>query len=126
MTAPKEEPASTEGEQTAVASTIETASKKKPKAELLCFGSGLSSGGLQANFDRFRKAKKEEIKYRNYMAEQTAVDRRDPEFKRQLRQKFVDGYIKYFGVPYAKRYHNPGDPHYDAPLFLDCCAPERS
>ena len=25
-------------------------------------------------------------------------------------------------MPYAKRYHNPGDPHYDAPLFLDCCA----
>ena len=68
-----------EPEQTAPAEEEES---KNPKGELLCFGGGLSSGGLQANFDRFRKAKKEEIKYRNYMAAQTAVDRRDPEFKR--------------------------------------------
>ena len=25
-------------------------------------------------------------------------------------------------MPYARRYHNPGEPLYDAPLFLDCCA----
>ena len=31
------------------------------------------------------QAKKEEIKYRNYMAAQTKQDRRDPAFKRQLR-----------------------------------------
>ena len=34
----------------------------------------------------------------------------------------MDGCKKYFGVPYARRYHNPGDKHYDSPLFLDCCA----
>ena len=40
-----------------------------PKGEVLCFG-GVSqkSGGLQKHFDRFRRAKKEEIQYRNYMA----------------------------------------------------------
>ena len=58
---------------------------RKAKAELLCFGGGVQAGGLQANFARFRQAKKEEIKYRNYMAEQTKQDRRDPAFKRQLR-----------------------------------------
>ena len=26
------------------------------------------------------------------------------------------------GVPYAKRYRKKGDPLYNAPLFLDCCA----
>ena len=50
------------------------------------------------------------------------TNRRDPNFKKQLRQKFIDGCIKYFGVPYAKRYHNQGDPLYDAPIFLDWCA----
>ena len=30
--------------------------------------------------------------------------------------------MKYFGVPYAKRYWKPDEKHYDAPLFLDCCA----
>jgi hypothetical protein len=25
-------------------------------------------------------------------------------------------------VPYDRKYHQPGQPLYDAPLFLDCCA----
>ena len=25
-------------------------------------------------------------------------------------------------MPYARRYHKEGEPLYDAPLFLDCCA----
>ena len=41
---------------------------KAPKGELLCVGVNVKQGGLQANFDRFRRAKKDEIKYRNYMA----------------------------------------------------------
>ena len=99
--------------------------KKQPKAEVLCIGGGgfgTAGGGLQKNFERFRKAKQDEVKYRNFMAAQAMPDRRDPEVKRQLRQKFIDGCRKYFGVPYAKRYHKPGDPLYDAPIFLDCCA----
>ena len=32
------------------------------------------------------------------------------------------GKKKYFGVPYAQRYHQPGDELYNAPIFLDCCA----
>ena len=57
-----------------------------PKGEVLCFGGvGPKSGGLQKHFDRFRRAKKEEIQYRNYMAAQSAVDRTDPKFKQALR-----------------------------------------
>lgn len=25
-------------------------------------------------------------------------------------------------MPYAKKFHNPGDSLFNAPLFLDCCA----
>ena len=39
-----------------------------------------------------------------------------------MREKFLETAKKYFGVPYAQRYHAPGDKLYDAPIFLDCCA----
>ena len=64
---------------------------------------------LQKNFDRFRKAKVDEIKYRNYVARQTNQGVRDETFKNQLRMKFVETAKKYFGVPYAKRYWQPGE-----------------
>ena len=43
---------------------------EKKQAELLCFGgvANAKAGGLQNNFARFRKAKADEIKYRNYVA----------------------------------------------------------
>jgi len=50
------------------------------------------------------------------------VDRKDPAFKAQLREKFVETCKKYFGVPYAKRYWKEGEKHFDSPIFLDCCA----
>lgn len=39
-----------------------------------------------------------------------------------LRRKFVERALAYIGVPYAKRYHGPGSPQCNSPLFLDCCA----
>ncbi len=76
-----------------------------PKAELLCFGTTpANDNALQNNFERFRKAKKDEIKYRNYVSKQTKQGTRDLAFKKQLREKFVETAKKYFGVPYAKRY----------------------
>lgn len=97
---------------------------KKQHAELLCIGgvSNNKAGGLQGNFARFRKAKADEIKYRNYVAKQTKANERTPEFKENLRGKFLETVKKYFGVPYAKRYWQPGEEHYDDPIFLDCCA----
>jgi len=49
------------------------------------------------------------------------LDRKDPELKKKLWEKFIETAKKYIGVPYAKRYHKPGDPLYSCPLFLDCC-----
>lgn len=50
------------------------------------------------------------------------IDRTSPEFKQQLREKFIETAKKYIGVPYAQKYHKPSDKLYSAPLFLDCCA----
>ena len=36
--------------------------------------------------------------------------------------KFVDTAKRYFGVPYAAKFWKPGEEHYNAPLYLDCCA----
>ena len=49
----------------------------KPEPVLLCFGqvNQNKSGGLQKNFRNFRQAKKDEIKYRNYVAKQSHIDR---------------------------------------------------
>ena len=77
---------------------------------------------LRSNFERFKKQKVEQIKYRKYVTEQATVDKKDPAVKKRLREKFLELAKKYFGVPYAKRYWNPGEPLYDAPIFLDCCA----
>ena len=94
-----------------------------PKAEVIdCFGNENKNVGLQDHFKRFRQAKKNDIKYRNYVSKQSLAHRTDPAFKDRLRQKFIETAKKYFGVPYAQRYWKPGEKYYDAPLFLDCCA----
>ena len=99
---------------------VEIQKVAQPQAELLTFGN--SKVGLQGNFERFRKKKAEKLKMKQQLVEKNKnIDRQDPVFKQQLREKFIDTAKKYIGVPYAKRYHKPGDPLYDAPLFLDCC-----
>ncbi|TFK13909.1 sodium/hydrogen exchanger 1 [Platysternon megacephalum] len=45
----------------------------------------------------------------------------DPDYRWQLRMKFLEQAKSYIGVPYAKKYHQPGTPEYESPLFLDCC-----
>ena len=89
---------------------------------LMWIGNQQQTQDLRANFERFKKQKVEQIKYRKFVTEQAQVDRRDPAVKKRLREKFLETAKKYFGVPYAKRYFNPGEPLYDAPMFLDCCA----
>ncbi|XP_048581079.1 uncharacterized protein LOC5512073 isoform X2 [Nematostella vectensis] len=64
---------------------------------------------------------KKEFKIAKTMEEKAKISRQDPERMNSLRFKFLEGVKKYFGVPYAKRYHSPDSPHYDSPLFLDCC-----
>ncbi|ETE72194.1 Protein polyglycylase TTLL10, partial [Ophiophagus hannah] len=44
-----------------------------------------------------------------------------PDDRWQLRMKFLQQAQSYVGTPYAKKYHQPGSPEYESPLFLDCC-----
>jgi len=48
--------------------------KEKKKAELMVFGN-TNTGALQKNFDRFLKAKKDEIKYRSEVLKLTKSER---------------------------------------------------
>ena len=81
-----------------------------------------SKTSLQENFEKFRKQKQEQIKQQQYIKKASMQNRKSPEFKAALRKKFVEQAKKYFGVPYAARYWKPGEKHYNAPLYLDCCA----
>jgi hypothetical protein len=59
--ADKKEPASDQEEKKAV-------SKQEPKkAEVLCFGGVSKKGSLQGGFERFRKSKRDDLKYRQYV-----------------------------------------------------------
>ena len=104
------------------AKVVEKPAKKKAAEPDFFAKSSKESGGLQAHFERFRRAKKQDIKYRNYVSQQSLVNRKDPQFKARLREKFVETAVKYFGVPYAGRYWKEGEKHHGAPLYLDCCA----
>ena len=46
--------------------TLQPAKKTKPEPDF--FNNTKNSGGLQKHFERFRKAKKQDIKYRNYVS----------------------------------------------------------
>ena len=76
---------------------------------------------IQEAFKKFQKEKFYQLKLNKYL-KNVQVDRTSAEFKNQLRQKFIQTAQKYTGVPYGQKYHQPGDPLYSAPLFLDCCA----
>ena len=77
---------------------------------------GTAPNDLQNAFAKFRKAKVRERRNKKHAARKT---RSSPD---ALRRKFVAAAESYRGVPYAKRYHEPGTEHYGSPLFLDCCA----
>lgn len=104
---------------------FEDAKEDNKSDQLIVIGGNNTTGNtkasLQDHFKRFRKKRTEQIKYKQFLSSKNKnVDRKDPVFKQRLREKFVETAKKYYGVPYAKRYHNPGDKHYDSPLFLDC------
>ena len=46
-----------------------------------------------------------EMKVARIMEERALALRQDAKRMEELRQKFLEGLKKYFGVPYAKRYH---------------------
>lgn len=76
---------------------------------------------IQEAFKKFQKEKFYQLKLNKYLQNIT-VDRTLPDFKQELRQKFVQTAHKYIGVPYAQKYHTKEDALFSAPLFLDCCA----
>ncbi|XP_031554461.1 probable beta-tubulin polyglutamylase [Actinia tenebrosa] len=76
---------------------------------------------LQEAFEKFRKSRQREMKVARIMEERALTQRQDVNRMNGLRQTFLEGLKKYFGVPYAKRYHDENSPYYNAPLFLDCC-----
>lgn len=46
------------------------------------------------------------MKVARIMEERALAQRQDVNRMEELRQKFLEGLKKYFGVPYAKRYHD--------------------
>lgn len=72
------------------------------------------SVSLQKAFLKFKKERQREIKA-------YAENKRSTISLHKLRKKFLDTALSYTGVPYARRYHGPDSPHYNAPLYLDCC-----
>lgn len=75
------------------------------------------SVSLQDSFARFRKQRLTEKR-----KELVLTAPRTLEEQNRLRQSFLERAYSYIGVPYARRFHEPGSEFYDCPLFLDCCA----
>lgn len=102
--------------------------------ELLDCGPKLAEGqSLQDAFARFRRERKREHKLRTPSSqlvrdaaaarEAAAATPGGAEARRRaLRATFIETAKQYIGVPYAERYHEPGDPLHGQPLYLDCCA----
>lgn len=73
---------------------------------------------LQENFAKFLADKKQQRRLikKAVASKGGKAGQRSEEFKKELRQKFIDRALFYMGVPYSKKYHPP-----DLPLYLDCC-----
>lgn len=76
---------------------------------------------LQEAFKKFRKERQKAICLSKQVSEGSIQWRADPKRMNNLRMRFVEQCKQYFGVPYAKKYQEPGTPEYNSPLFLDCC-----
>ncbi|XP_066296739.1 uncharacterized protein [Branchiostoma lanceolatum] len=80
-----------------------------------------SKRDLQGAFRQYKKRRQTELKTQQLMKERELQARADPGRMEALRHKFLETAKKYYGVPYAKKYHHPDSPDYGSPLFLDCC-----
>ncbi|KAJ7393526.1 protein-glycine ligase, elongating [Desmophyllum pertusum] len=76
---------------------------------------------LQEAFKKFRKERQKAIRQSKQVSEETTKWRADPVRMNNLRMKFLEQCKQYFGVPYAKKYQQPGTAEFNAPFFLDCC-----
>eukprot|EP01017_Pseudomicrothorax_dubius_P015747 TRINITY_DN1801_c0_g1_i15.p1 TRINITY_DN1801_c0_g1~~TRINITY_DN1801_c0_g1_i15.p1 ORF type:complete len:189 (+),score=42.61 TRINITY_DN1801_c0_g1_i15:121-687(+) len=96
--------------------------RKEVDPELQVLSAANENVDLRSRFEEFRKRKMEKLRYSQGLKQAQPTDRKDPTFKRALREKFIQTARKYIGIPYGKRYLKPEDPLYNSPLFLDCCA----
>jgi hypothetical protein len=80
----------------------------------------LETESLQARFLRFKKERQREHALSRKLAKKhtNVQGARDTE---NLRRRFVETCHAYIGVPYGRKGHEPDEPEYNAPLFLDCC-----
>lgn len=76
---------------------------------------------LQENFKRFLSERRRQIREINVKAKEKSVDRSSAECQQALRLKFVERAMRYIGVPYSKKYCEPGTPAFSRGFFLDCC-----
>ncbi|XP_071945729.1 uncharacterized protein [Antedon mediterranea] len=84
-----------------------------------------NTSSLQDAFKKFRKNRQKEIRETLLQKQKTLLEKKDPKSMQELRMKFLNQAKKYFGVPYAKRYHPPESSMHNEPLFLDCCGLTR-
>ncbi|XP_039364968.1 inactive polyglycylase TTLL10 [Mauremys reevesii] len=76
---------------------------------------------IQKAFQKFRRKRQEELQMLRGKKLSIQSRLQDPDYRWQLRMKFLEQAKSYIGVPYAKKYHEPGTPEYESPFFLDCC-----
>eukprot|EP00928_Gymnodinium_smaydae_P064365 TRINITY_DN4770_c1_g1_i2.p1 TRINITY_DN4770_c1_g1~~TRINITY_DN4770_c1_g1_i2.p1 ORF type:complete len:711 (+),score=135.18 TRINITY_DN4770_c1_g1_i2:43-2133(+) len=107
------------GSDSVVALSDTTAKVVARSSDVLLVGGGAEGESLQARFSRFKKERQRERALgRRNAATRTAPGLRDAD---ALRARFVQACRSYLGVPYGRKGHEPDEPEYNAPLFLDCC-----
>ena len=81
---------------------------------------------LQDAFKQFRMRKRQQktnVPTKELRAKAAARRAKDPTGdKERLRSKFIAKCMENIGIPYAERYHKPGDELYGRKEYLDCCA----
>ena len=82
----------------------------------------LQAESLQDKFLKFLSERKRQIREKSFKAKLSIPNRDSLEYQSELRQKFLDRVRHYIGIPYARKFHEPGTELYNSPLFLDCCA----
>jgi len=109
-------------EQPAAAKPVPPAAEAADLEVDSCISWGNQSTNIGDKFESFRAERMREHRLAKFMARKQRSARKTPAAMDRLRSKFVAQCKKYTGVPYARKYHEPGTPDHDAPLFLDCCA----
>ena len=89
--------------------------------ESVCTSNPSKEPSLQEAFLKFRKEKQIANRQAALQKNMKSKKQQSPEEMQVLREKFLAQIKKYMGVPYHRRYHDPGSEFYNAPLYLDCC-----